>query len=91
MTVARAEIIQQELLDDEPMTAGGFRDEALQKDLTWEFTPVIVEWERAESSDDLIEISEEEAERIIERFRARWGGNRLAVSQHAWSQLSSVS
>jgi hypothetical protein len=39
--------------------------------MNWQFTPVIVEWERAESTDDLVEISEDEAERIIERFRAK--------------------
>ena len=53
--------------------SGGFQDEAFSRDLTWEFSPIIVEWERAESSDNLIEISEEEAERIVERFRERWG------------------
>ena len=52
--------------------SGGFSDEALTRDLSWQFTPLIVEWERAESSDDLIEIPEDEANRIIERFRARW-------------------
>ena len=51
----------------------GFRDEALGRDLNWHFTPLIVEWERAESTPDLEQISEEEAERIIERFRERWG------------------
>jgi hypothetical protein len=54
-------------------SSGGFRDEAFSRDLTWEFSPIIVEWERAESSDNLIEVSEGEAERIIERFRDRWG------------------
>ncbi len=52
---------------------GGFRDEALNRSLNWQFTPLIVEWERAESTDDLVEISEDEAERIIERFRTKWG------------------
>ena len=52
--------------------SGGFRDEALGRDLNWHFTPLIVEWKRAESTDDLEEISEQEAERIIERFRERW-------------------
>ena len=51
---------------------GGFRDEAIDRNLTWQFTPLIVEWERAESTDDLVEVSEEEAERIIEGFRTRW-------------------
>jgi len=56
-----------------PVT-GGFRDEAIDRNLTWQFTPLIVAWERAESTDDLVEISEEEANRIVEGFRARWQG-----------------
>jgi hypothetical protein len=51
---------------------GGFRDEAFVRNFTWEFSPIIVEWERAESTDDLTEVSAEEAERIIERLTARW-------------------
>ncbi len=54
---------------------GGFRDEAIDRNLTWQFTPLIVEWERAESTDDLVEISEEEADRIVEQFRAKWGAD----------------
>jgi hypothetical protein len=51
---------------------GGFRDEALEMDMSWKFSPAIVEWKRAESSEDLIEIAHEEAEQLIERLRARW-------------------
>ena len=56
------------------LESGGFRDEALGRDLNWHFTPLIVAWKRAESTDDLEQVSEEEAERLIERFRERWGG-----------------
>jgi hypothetical protein len=52
---------------------GGFRDEAFTRSLTWEFSPIIVEWERAESTDDLAEVPADEAELIIERLAARWG------------------
>jgi hypothetical protein len=55
------------------LDTGGFRDEAIGGDLTWHFSPIIVEWKRAESTDELIEISEDEAERIIAGFRERWG------------------
>jgi hypothetical protein len=55
-------------------TDGSFQDEALHRDLTWRFSPTIVEWERAESSGDLVEVSEDEAERIIQRFQALHGG-----------------
>ncbi|MEP7022483.1 MAG: hypothetical protein ABJB47_01455, partial [Actinomycetota bacterium] len=51
---------------------GGFRDEALVRNLSWEFSPIIAEWERAESTDDLVEVTAEEAKQIIEQFRVRW-------------------
>lgn len=51
---------------------GGSRDEALGKDMTWHFTDVIVGWKRAESTEDLEEISEAEANELIEQFRGRW-------------------
>ena len=54
---------------------GGFQDEALARDLAGKFTPVIVGWERAESTDDLVEITEDEANRIIEQFRTRWSAD----------------
>jgi hypothetical protein len=50
----------------------GSRDEALWKDLEWHPSASIVEWERGESSDDLREISEEEASHLIAQFRERW-------------------
>ena len=56
-----------------PVECGGFRDEVLARDLTWQFTGVIAEWKRAESTDDLVEVTEDEANQIVERFRARWG------------------
>ena len=51
----------------------GIADEALQRDLTWRPTSVIVEWKRDAMDFDLIEISAAEAERLIERFRVAWG------------------
>jgi hypothetical protein len=56
-----------------PLETGGFRDEALDRGMNWQFTPLIVEWKRAESTDDLVEISAGEAERVIEGFRVKWG------------------
>ena len=58
-----------------PLESGGFQDEALAQDLSWQFTPVIVEWKRAESTDDLVEVTADEANRIIEQFRARWSAD----------------
>jgi hypothetical protein len=65
---------------DEPLglarrleTDSGFTDEALRKDLSWKFTPIIVEWERSDFADELVEVSHEQASKIIEYFRERWG------------------
>jgi hypothetical protein len=52
---------------------GGFSDEALSIDLSWKFTPLIAEWERGESSPDLVKVTPDEAQGIIERLAARWG------------------
>jgi len=51
----------------------GPSDEALRKDFSWKATPVIAEWERGDFADELVEISHEQAERIIQYFRERWG------------------
>ena len=51
----------------------GFSDEALRKDFSWKFTPVIVEWERGDFGDELVEVSHEQASKIIEYFRESWG------------------
>ena len=54
-------------------TDWGFTDEALRKDFSWYFTPVIVEWERGDFADELVEVSHEQADKIIEYFREQWG------------------
>jgi hypothetical protein len=51
----------------------GPSDEALRKDFSWKFTPVIVEWERGDFADELVEVGHEQASKIIEYFRERWG------------------
>jgi hypothetical protein len=53
----------------------GFSDESLRKDFRWKFTPVIVEWERGDFGDELVEVSHEQASKIIEYFRERWGAS----------------
>jgi hypothetical protein len=52
---------------------GGIVDEALHKDLQWHRSTSISGWERGEAGPELVEISEAEAERIIERFRELFG------------------
>ena len=55
------------------LQTGGFEDEALGRDLTWTRTSAIVEWNRDAMDFDLVEISETEANELIERFREKWG------------------
>jgi hypothetical protein len=51
----------------------GPSDEGLRQDFSWVFTPVIVEWERGDFADELVEVSHEQASKIIEYFREQWG------------------
>jgi len=53
----------------------GQEDEALRRDFSWKFTPVIIEWERGDFAEELVEVSHEQAEKIIEYFRGRWGAS----------------
>jgi len=53
----------------------GPSDETLRKDLSWTLTPVIVEWERGDFADELAEVSHEQASKIVEYFRERWGSS----------------
>lgn len=51
----------------------GPSDEGLSDDFSWSFTPVIVEWERGDFANELVEVSHAQAEKIIGYFRERWG------------------
>jgi hypothetical protein len=54
-------------------TAKGRVDESLRRDLTWTRSSEIYQWERGEEmGPDLVEISEDEAVALIERFREKW-------------------
>jgi hypothetical protein len=50
------------------------RDESFGRDLAWKFSPLLYSYERGDTQYDLIPISEEEAERIVERIRRSVGG-----------------
>jgi hypothetical protein len=52
----------------------GPSDEALRDDLSWRSTPVIVEWERGDFDDELVEVSHQYADKIIQYFREHRGG-----------------
>ncbi len=53
-------------------TDWGSADETIRKDFSWIFTPVIVDWEQGNFDDDLVEVSHEQADEIIQYFRGRW-------------------
>ena len=54
------------------ISAEGQVDEALRRDLTWQRDAAIIEWEHGDAGADLVEISDAEAQAVIERFRERW-------------------
>lgn len=55
-------------------TGGGQRDEAFgHDDLKWEHTSLLYSHERGDGDDELHEISEDEAERIVERIKGQAG------------------
>ncbi len=54
--------------------AGGRRDEAFSQDLVWVRTVLLVSAERGDLQNEFIEITEEEANQIVERIRAKVTG-----------------
>jgi hypothetical protein len=48
-------------------------DEAFSRDLKWEFSPLLYAAERGDTMFNLVPISEEEADRIVERIRELGG------------------
>ena len=48
---------------------GGQRDEIFSRDLTWKNTSLLYSAERGDLTNDMIPISEEEADRIVARIR----------------------
>ena len=54
--------------------AGGKRDEAFTTDLVWERSTSLVSAERGDLLNEFIEITEDEANQIVERIRARVTG-----------------
>ena len=55
------------------LTEEGRLDEALRRNLTWERDTAIIEWEYGNLVGELTEISEAEAQALIEWFRGKWG------------------
>ena len=53
---------------------GGRSDEAFTRNLTWEFSPALIAAERGDLQNEFIEISEAEANQIVQRIRAKVTG-----------------
>jgi hypothetical protein len=53
-------------------TREGRVDEALHKDMTWRASTAVTDWEYGNYPGELVEISEDEATALIERFREKW-------------------
>jgi hypothetical protein len=54
-------------------TAAGRQDESLRRDMSWQASSALFEWETGDvSGRELIEISDAEAQQLIEGFRAKW-------------------
>jgi hypothetical protein len=58
--------------------AGGLRDEAFTRNLVWKSSWSLVSAERGDLENKFVEISEEEANQLMEQLRTRWTapGNR---------------
>ena len=57
---------------------GGLSDEVFNTDLSWEFSPEFVSYERGDLQNGFIEISEAEAVQLEQQLRARWSAQRDA-------------
>ena len=53
---------------------GGRSDEAFTRNLRWEYSTSLVSAERGDLDNEFIEISEDEADQIVERIRAEVTG-----------------
>ena len=52
--------------------AGGLRDEAFTRSLVWKNSSTLVSAERGDLENEFIEITEDEANQLMEQLRARW-------------------
>jgi hypothetical protein len=52
---------------------GGMDDEAFGRDMQWGRSWLLASAERGDTANDFIEISKEEADQIVDRFRRQFG------------------
>jgi hypothetical protein len=53
---------------------GGRSDEAFTRNLRWEYSTSLISAERGDLQNEFIEITEDEANHLMEELRARWTG-----------------
>jgi hypothetical protein len=53
---------------------GGRSDEAFTRNLRWQYSTTLISAERGDLENEFIEITEDEANQIVERIRARVSG-----------------
>ena len=53
---------------------GGRSDEAFTRNLRWEYSTSLVSAERGDLQNEFIEITEKDANQLMEQLRARWTG-----------------
>ena len=53
---------------------GGRSDEAFTRNLRWEYSTSLISAERGDLLNEFIEISEDEANQLMEQLRTRWTG-----------------
>lgn len=56
------------------LETGGRQDEAFSRDLVWKRTTLLVSAERGDLKNEFIEITEDEANQIVDRIRAKVTG-----------------
>ncbi len=50
----------------------GFEDEGLRRDMSWFRTPLLIERDHGSTDEDLVEVSHEQASRIVQYFREKF-------------------
>jgi hypothetical protein len=53
---------------------GGRSDEVFSQNLIWEYSPALISAERGDLQNEFIEITEDEANQIVDRIRAKVTG-----------------
>jgi hypothetical protein len=50
----------------------GWEDEGLRNDMSWKFTPLLVEYQHGSAEEELVEVSHEQASKIVQYFREKF-------------------